>query len=154
MKPLEIKKTGVKLIPLSEKKESKKEEKQESHGLQKSDFLFMEARGNVKKPMQCASCWKFTGKTCLEFSGDFPVKADATCCLYSQGEPSVDMLGKEKNATTPEIAGYVEETVTCQNCHYFYPEKDENDCLLFRLLGMKDYHVEKTDCCNGWSKKG
>lgn len=131
---------------------AKEEPEEESKGLCRSTFLYMNPKGDEHKFAQCGTCWKFTGKSCLEFGPDDKVGEDDSCGLYCFGEPQPDHVGKEKSGTTPEEAGFVDGEVRCENCEYF--EKGDNDCLLFRMLGMKDYKVHKHGCCNAFSEKG
>lgn len=118
----------------------------------KSTFLYMEPKGDKHKFAQCGSCWKFTGKSCLEFSPNDRVDAEDSCGLYNFGEPQPDHVGKEHGGTTPKAAGFVNSEVRCENCEYF--EEGDNDCLLFRMLNIKDYKVDKHGCCNAFSRKG
>lgn len=100
---------------------------------------------------QCSTCWKFTGKTCLEFSSKDLIKPTGSCGLYSVGKPQSDNVGKEKAGTTPEIAGYVDRKVRCEHCEFF--EEDDNDCLLFRTLNIKNCKVNPDGCCNAQEPK-
>lgn len=100
---------------------------------------------------QCATCWKFTGKTCLEFSSKDIVKPTGSCGLYCVGKPQSHNIGKENAGTTPEIAGYVDRKVRCEHCEFF--EEGDNDCLLFRTLNIKNYKVDPDGCCNAQQPK-
>lgn len=137
---------------VSEEADKGATEESESKGLCKSTFLYMEPKGDGKEFAQCGTCWKFTGKSCLEFSPDEEVGADDSCGLYNQGKPAKDMMGKESGGTDKKTAGFVDGVVRCENCEYF--EKGDKDCLLFRILGMIDYKVKPKACCNAFSAKG
>lgn len=118
--------------------------------MERSDFIYMDPKV-PHNAAQCGTCWKFTGKTCLEFTGKDPIKAIGSCGLYSTGDPQPDHLGKEHGGTTPALAGYVERKVRCEHCEYF--EEADNDCLLFRMLNIKNYKVDPDGCCNAQTQK-
>ena len=151
MKPLEIK--NKKLTPLSEKKESKKEEpsEDEQKGLSKDVFLYMENKSKVKEFAQCGNCKLYmTGKKrCSILGNDKEILATDSCGLYVNGTPSDNQ--EVTSTVTPEEVGLVHTKVRCENCHYF---ASDGDCLLFRLIGIKNYKVKSDSCCNAWSKKG
>lgn len=113
-------------------------------------FLYMPPKV-PKEANQCSSCWKFTGKTCLEFSHKDVVKGSGSCNLYNAGKPHIELAGKETGGTTPYEAGYVEQKVTCGNCEFF--ESEDNDCLLFRTLNIYPYKVDKNGCCNAFMQE-
>lgn len=112
--------------------------------MDRSTFIYLDPK-TPHDFAQCSTCWKFTGKTCLEFSSKDVVKPTGSCNLYSTGDPQPDHLGKEHNSITPKEAGYVDRKVRCEHCEYF--EKGDNDCLFFRSLNI-DYKVNPDGCCN------
>lgn len=113
--------------------------------MDRSTFIYLDPK-TKHDFAQCSQCWKFTGKTCIEFSSKDIVKGTGSCNLYSVGEPQPDHLGKEHNSITPKEAGYVDRKVRCEHCEFF--EKSDNDCLLFRMLNIKEYKVNPDGCCN------
>lgn len=113
--------------------------------MEKSTFLYMDPKVSHDFA-QCATCWKFTGKTCLEFSSNDIIKPTGSCGLYSVGTPQPDHIGREHGSTTPEIAGYVDRKVRCEHCKFF--EEEDKDCLLFIMLNIKEYKVNPDGCCN------
>lgn len=121
--------------------------------IDRSAFLYMEPKGEVENFAQCASCWKFTGQTCLEFSKDNKVVPGGTCGLYCNGTPREDLAGSESGGTTPEVADYVERPVRCENCVSFDSEKSV--CMRFKDLSESkpefydlDFKVKAKACCN------
>jgi len=95
---------------------------------------------------QCATCWKFTGSSCLEFTSKDHIVAEGSCGLYSTGTPNPENKGQEHGGSTPKEAGYVIRKVRCEHCEYF--EDGDNDCLLFRTLNIPNYKVDPDGCCN------
>ena len=133
------------------------EGEEESKGLSKSAFLYMEpGKDDDKKTFaSCASCCMFLAKhnICSLHGKDVKVDADDSCGLYSRGGPAPETeMEHVHKATTPEESGLTEGPVQCLSCEYF--EESDKDCLLFRLLNLKDYKVEPHGCCNAHSLKG
>lgn len=118
-------------------------------------FLYMEPNehsfGSHNKFAQCETCTMFTGDKCTILGQHVFVPPGATCALYVNGKPSMDMKGKEQNLVTPEVAGFEIRQVRCENCAYY--EEDDNDCDLFEILNnvkgiMMQEKVHKYGCCN------
>ncbi len=141
--------------PKDEEKEDMEEE--ESKGLCKSVFLYMEPRkGDDEKTFaSCAGCRMFLKKQqlCSLHGPDLKVDEDDSCGLFVRGKAPSDEIDHLEASVTVEESGFMEGPVQCQNCHYYYSEKDGADCLLFRMLGIKDYKVPPHACCNAFSPK-
>lgn len=133
-----------------------REEEEESKGLTRSVFLYMEPKkGDDKRNFaSCGSCCMFLAKhnICSLHGKDVKVDADDSCGLYSRGGPAPETeMEHVHKATTPEESGLTEGPVQCKNCHYY--DKADKDCLLFRLVGIKEYKVNPDACCNAFSPK-
>lgn len=133
------------------------DKKEESKGLNKSVFLYMEPRKRDDKRTfaSCGGCRMFLKKEelCSLHGKDLKVDEDDSCGLFVRGIAPAGELDHVEASVTTEESGYTEGPVQCQNCHYYWPEKDGADCLLFRLVGIPDYKVLSNACCNAFSPK-
>lgn len=122
-------------------------------------FIYLEPTGKQKPKdfAQCGSCFMFMpGKErCSIFPEDFKVVADASCSLYVNGQPTDDQAWK--TAVDPKAAGYVKESVRCENCKWLDPG---NKCGFFAYLNEKmsdTFKIKETvdpkGCCNAWQSK-
>lgn len=126
--------------------------------LDASAFIYLEQIKTTDQFAQCSTCSLFLpGKErCAIFGKDDVVKANASCGLYIQGDPSDDQ--DIRGVVTPEQAGYVDGQVRCENCIWFNP--DPSTCGLFEDLNkaMPDVwdleeKVKPQACCNGWQSR-
>lgn len=152
---VEPEKDEVKEDSQEEKEEEKEAPEEEHKGLMRSTFLYMQPtkEDDPKTFASCAGCRMFLAKheICSIHGKDVKVDADDSCGLFVRGKAEESEMEHVKASVTKEESGFVEGPVQCKNCHYFWPEKDHNDCLLFRMLGMPDYKVEADGCCNAFS---
>jgi len=125
--------------------------------LDRSAFLYLPPGDHPKDHAQCGTCFMFMpGKQrCSIFGKNDVVIAKASCGLYVHGKPYDDQL--IRGSVTPKQAGYVEESVRCENCSWF---NKPNKCGLFADLNSKapeawrlDETVDPKGCCNGWQAK-
>lgn len=137
--------------------EATEEAKKESKGLCKSVFLYMEPAPTDNKETfaSCAGCRMFLKKQqlCSLHGPDLKVDRDDSCGLFVRGKAPIDEIDHLETSVKPEESGFTEGPVQCQNCHYYWPEKDGGDCLLFRMLGIENYKVPPHACCNAFSPK-
>lgn len=118
--------------------------------------------GDPKDYAQCSTCLLWAGekrKRCFILGKDLEVLGNYTCCLYTNGEPQVELLSnKEIKAYTPEEAGFYKGRVQCGRCQYFNPTLSQ--CKLFFILQMEmpedfdfgNFRVNSNGCCNMWVK--
>ena len=137
--------------------EEEEDEEEECSGLKKSDFLYMEPRpGDDKRTFaSCGGCRMFLSKLglCSLHGKDVKIGPGDSCGLFVRGKAPDSEVDHIEASVTKEESGFTEGPVQCQNCHYFWKEKDHNDCLLFKMLNMKDHHVPPNACCNAFSPK-
>lgn len=128
----------------------------ENDRIERSTFLYMPPKGDGAQFAQCSTCSSFLSKKqrCRFFGKRDQVIANASCGLYTKGEPNdfQPVMG----SVTPEQAGYVEQQVRCENCSWF---DGRSTCGLFDQLNKTlprvfdlDTNVEPKGCCNGWQK--
>lgn len=124
--------------------------------ISRNAFLYMPPKQPKDEFAQCGTCDHFMpGKErCSLFSKNDVVVAEASCGLYAHGTPHDDQ--KFINAVTPEDAGYINESVRCENCSWYSKRK----CGLFEMLNAKatkdfklNTNVDPKGCCNGWQPK-
>ena len=91
-------------------------------------------------------------KRCSIHGPEIEVTGDATCGLYVNGKPMVEMAGKEHTQVTPDESGLEKREVRCENCDFF---KKPSICSLYEQLNqMSDSHfdldkeVYHLGCCN------
>lgn len=117
-------------------------------------FLYLEPKNNQTNFAQCSTCVSFLPdrQRCALFSNNDKVLASASCGFYINGKPNNNQ--KLLNSVTPDEAGYIEETVRCENCKY-----GGKDCGLFQKLNDSlpsifdlNTKIKKKGCCNAWQK--
>ena len=131
-------------------------EAEESKKVSRDAFLYMGPKEPKENFAQCSTCIQWTGKTCAIIGSDTEVTGDMSCGLYVHGEPTKELLGKEKKSVTAEEAGLVKRKVQCKNCRSF--DTAESTCLLFEALNKLPYFdldkkVDKNGCCNAQMPK-
>lgn len=129
--------------------------------IDRASFLYMEhgkdSYGDPHDFAQCKSCCLWTGeerKRCFILGKKFEVVGEATCALYANGKPQIELLsGNEIEAVTPREAGFENRAVRCENCVYFNPTI--SGCKLFAVLDIEfpedsnlGWKVKGVGCCN------
>lgn len=118
--------------------------------MDRSTFLYIGPKSGDKTG-QCASCkmWLKDHKLCSLHGKNVKIEATMSCGLWVTGGPAKESeMEHVSAAVTPKESGLVNKQVRCINCEYF--KKDENECLLFEILGIEDHTVDANGCCNAF----
>lgn len=123
----------------------------------RSAFLYMEPNPDIKDFAQCGSCMHFIpdSKRCFWLGDKDEVDADDSCGFYAQGKPDG---GKPSGQYTPEVLGFYEGKVRCQNCDGFDDRDNKNiHCDVYVQLTRMLPHLWDLDekikpraCCNAF----
>lgn len=121
--------------------------------MERSTFVYLDPK--VPHNMaQCATCKMFLAKhgICSLLGKNVTIKPTMSCNMWSCCGPAEESEMEHVSASfTPSEVGLVDHKVRCEHCEYF--EDGDNDCLLFRTLGIKNYKVNPHGCCNAHEPK-
>lgn len=115
--------------------------------MKRSDFIYLDHRGDKDTFAQCASCKMFLAKhkICSLHGKHVRIEPTMSCNVYCYGGPADESEMEHVSAAfTPEQSGLVNRPVRCENCRYLL---GDNVCNLFAMLNL-DPKVDKHGCCN------
>jgi hypothetical protein len=126
----------------------------------RSAFGYMEPKHNIPNFAQCGSCkmWIKNRKECYYFTKGKEVDEDDSCIMYVQGENMPGNMVYPINAFPPEVVGFYDGPVRCENCISF--NKAKSGCELFYELTEEhpdmfdlDSKVKPRACCNAFDAR-
>ena len=121
--------------------------------MDRSTFLYLEPKVKTHNFAQCETCSMYLSKhnICSLHGKDVKIKPTMSCGLYVPNGPAPESEMEHVSLkVTPKESGLVDAKVRCEHCEYY--EMKDNDCLLFKMLNIKEYKVVDDGCCNAWTK--
>jgi len=123
-------------------------------------FGYMEPSPDIPDFAQCGSCkmWLKRQELCYWLPKTKEVEAGDSCILYVQGAPFNNPDMKATGLLQPEVVGFIDGKVRCENCSSF--SKENSGCNLFHTLTQAfptifklNSKVKPRACCNAWNSK-
>ena len=126
----------------------------------RSAFGYMEPHPDTPEFGQCRTCrlWLRKVKKCYWLRPQDHVDAADSCIMYGQGAPNDDPNAKPTGTFAPDVVGFYDGSVRCENCNardFRDPTKPHCDFfvqlnrMLPKLFDLEE-RIKPRACCNAF----